>query len=343
MQSLDAEYSPSNRRISFGEARNLFVLYLTFALPAACVYGAAIALIVVTKTYRHLIHRLRLYLAVAGLAHAVTIALELSPVDISRYDNSTVMVKSGWDWACTLIGALAQYCSIFQTLVTAWISFYVLALVAFYEQLKKQRKHEIVGLAVVVFAPLLLTWEPFIGASYGLAGTSCWISDDYGRNTSLGYTLRIAVNLAPVTILTLVSIMLLVVAILLLSRNSGRRNGYLRKQNRKAMKQVLPLMLYPGAYFITYLVYLILILSDASDVTDVTDVIVVSLLQACSVVLLISLLLHEKFLSNCREWLSNLCRRAESQHVILVTTTSVTSAVRNDVQHSENEALVHSV
>ncbi|KAL5489320.1 hypothetical protein EMCRGX_G018400 [Ephydatia muelleri] len=331
-----------SHRVNVGEARKFFVVYLAFALPAASVYAATIALIVATKTYHQFIHRLRLYLAIAGLAHAVAIALEVSPADISRNDNSTVVVKSGWDWACTLFGAFGQYCSIFQTLVTAWISVYVFTLVAFYEQLKR-RRHEVVGLVVVIFAPLLLTWEPLIGASYGLTGTACWISDDYGRNSSLGFTLSIALSLVPNTILTLASILLLVLASVLLAWAASKRNGYLRKQNRKALKQVLPLMLYPAAYFITYLVFLVLIVSGASD--DATDVIVVSLLQTCSLVLMTSLLLHEKFRVNCKGMFSSLCRRAGSQHVILVSKASVseTSDVRTNIQHSENEMLINRV
>ena len=329
--------SDANVRIDVEEAKQFIAVYLAFAAPAAVVYIITIALILVTKTYRQFLQRLRLYLALAGLVHAAAIGLEVLPADISQPANTTVEVKRGWDWACMLFGAFGQYCSVLQTLVTAWISFYVFMLVAFHEQLK-QRRHEAVGLFIVVSAPILLTWEPFIQRSYGLMGASCWISDGYGRNASLGSKFVIAVSLVPNTLMTLVSILLLTAANVLLIKGALRRSGYLRRQNWKALKEILPLMLYPTAYCLSFIVDLILIAADVPDA--VIDATTVSLIQLCSLALLVSLFLHVNFLVHCRRACS--CRG--SQHVILPAVPSIsdTTVGCKNVQQAEKDALISS-
>ena len=313
------------------------VVYVAFAVPATLAYVATIALIVATKSHRQFIHRLRLYLAIAGLLHAVAIALEVLPADISRPDDTTVRVKSGWDGACVFFGAFGQYCSILGTLVTSWISFYVFMLVTFQSEKLKQRKHEIVGLIFVLCVPLLLTWEPFIGGLYGLAGTSCWISDDYGRNTSLGSTMLIAVNSVPITLMTAVSILLLVAATVLLIRGAVRKKSYLRKQHWKALKGVIPLMLFPSAFCLSYVVGLIFIALDFLE--GIADVVVVSLIQSCSFALLASLFLHANFHANCR----TMCSARGKQHEVLPDEMnySETTPAYNSVQHKSKDLNIY--
>lgn len=325
MQDTESD-SDFRHRINVGEARKVVAVYLVFAILAASVYAIAIVLIVVTKTYRQFIYRLRLYLAIAGCAHAVAIALEIMPADIAnRPDNATVAVKSGWDKACTFFGAFGQYCSILQTLAIAWISFYVFMLITgFHERLKK-RKYEVAGVVLVACVPALFTWEPFIGDSYGLTGTTCWIADSYERNSSLSQTLNIVSNVAPATLLVSVSVLLLVAANLVLVKNATKRDGLTRKQNWKAMRQLLPLMLYPIIYFLTYIVDSILIASRAAG--DITDVIVVSLLQTCSFALLISLFLHSAFRSKCRA----LCLSRFSRYKMLESIVSETTVIRSQI------------
>lgn len=91
--------SNSQRRMDrseLGDVRSYIIVFLAFAVAATLVYTATVALIVVTKIYRHYVHRLTMYLAAAGLLHAVAIGLEVIPIDLSRPDNSTVSLRDNW-------------------------------------------------------------------------------------------------------------------------------------------------------------------------------------------------------------------------------------------------------
>ena len=286
--------SNSQRRMDrseLGDVRSYIIVFLAFAVAATLVYTATVALIVVTKIYRHYVHRLTLYLAAAGLLHAVAIGLEVIPIDLSRPDNSTVSLRDNWGEACIAIGFVAQYLTILQALVIVWISFYMFVLVAFQKQLNRPQ-HEIGCLAVTISAPFLLTWEPFLHESYGQSGASCWIADGVGRNTSLGPIFKLTVNIVPIFIMSFGGLVMLLVASVILMRRGLRKDNFLVTQYRKALKEIVPLLVYPTIYFLIIFVRIIIVLASELNDPALNDVIFVSVLQSCSIALLLSLFMH---------------------------------------------------
>ena len=278
-------------RITIGDVRVYIIVYLAFATAAALVYAVTMALIALTKIYRHYTHRLRLYLAAAGLLHAVAIGLEVIPIDIDAPDNTTVSLRDNWGGACVAIGFFAQCLAIFQTLVIVWISLYTLVLVARQRQLN-QPKHEAGFLIVAGLVSFLLSWEPFIGDSYGQSSAVCWISDGVGRNASLGSIFRITVNFVPTFVMAFGGLVMLLFSSAILFRGSTKRDSPLRPRYRTALKGLLPLMVYPAVYFGIIFVRVIVVFANNFNDSLLSDVIFVSLLQTSSLALLLSLFMH---------------------------------------------------
>lgn len=125
---------------------------------------------------------------------------------------------------------------------------------------------------------------------------------------------------------------------LVLVKGALKRGGYWREHYWKALKHVLPLMLYPTAYFLTYMVKMILLAIYVSQ--RISYLIVASLLLACSFVLLVSLLLQEKFVSNCRLIFSSRCSRYGGLQSALAESIDTTS-IRN-LNNAESDGLIDS-
>ena len=278
-------------RATLGEARSYIVVFLAFATAATLVYAVTMALIALTKIYRHYTHRLRLYLAAAGLLHAVAIGLEVIPIDIDAPDNTTVSLRDNWGGACVAIGFFAQYLTIFQTLVIVWISLYTLVLVVHQRQLN-QPKHEAAFLLIILLGSFLLSWEPFLHDSYGQSGASCWISDGVGRNSSLGPIFKVTINIVPIFVMAFGGLVMLLFSSAILLRGSLKKDSPLRSKYRMALKELLPLMVYPTVYFGIIFVRIIVVFAYNFNDPVINDVIFVSLLQTSSVTLLLSVFMH---------------------------------------------------
>ena len=301
-------------RTTLGEVRSYIAVFLAFATAATLVYAATIALIILTKIKRHYTHRLQLYLAAAGLLHAIAIGLEVIPIDSDRPDNTTVSLRDNWGGVCVAIGFFAQYLTIFQTQVIVWISFYAFVLVALQRKLS-QPKHEATFLLIVLLGSFLFAWEPFISHSYGQSGPSCWISDGVGRNSSLGPIFKLTVNVVPIFVMTFGGLVMLLVSSAILLRGSMKRDSPLRSKYRMALKELLPLLVYPTVYFV--IIFVRIVVDFAYNFNDPTlnDVIFVSLLQTTSVALLLSVFMHG---SVCRVICGERSRPAKRGRMLVV-------------------------
>ena len=273
-------------------------VHSSFAIVATLVYAATAVLVVVAKAHHMYIHRLTLYLAIAGTLHALAMGLEALPTDLSLPDNSTVAVRSGWYGACVLFGVLSQYFSFVKALAMLWICLYVFSLVVFQAQVKK-RRHEACGGLVVILVPSLLTWEPLLHHSYGLAGAVCWITGDYERgNSSFGYVVKMAFFIVPHCLLSLAGMVLILAAILLLLKEAFKRERHLQKNHWVAMRQVLPLVIYPCVNYVVFLCQLAVgfsTLDSGSGGAGINNVVAACFIQSSSVVLLLSLFTHSSY------------------------------------------------
>ena len=212
---------------------------------AACII--TILLIVALRAYRKYVHRLSLYLAIVNLALSTSVGLGVITVDTGKAGNTTVSVKDGWNDVCIVLAYFVQYSSTACTFVMSWVCLYVFVLAVFNVQLK-ERSHELGGVLITAFVfPALFSWELFIGQNYGLSSVFCWIKTSCNSSTDLGVVFLLGFNglQALMGILSLLSI--LVVAAMF-CRRALNHSSYLQHQHWKALKEVLPLLIYPTLF-----------------------------------------------------------------------------------------------
>ena len=263
----------------------MFVLFSTFAGIAIFFYVTSILVIVKTRTYRLFVHRLTLYLAFSGILLSLTLVLEILPVDLNQ---NRAKVKAGLENLCVFAGFLRQYMVFLQALTVVWICFYIFQLVVRESQLK-QLKYELIGVITVVLVPFLFTWEPFITNSYGLRETRCWIIDDNCFDPyDIAFVYVLAINLIPSLLLTILSLVLICVALVSLTKKTIGRN--LQRHHWLAIKEILPLTIFPSVYLAIVLGRIVAVLSGKFSY-DVADAFLV-LEQASSFAVPLSLLVR---------------------------------------------------
>ena len=285
-------------------------LYSIFASISVLVYLTAIGIIVKGRAYRLFLHRLTLYLAIGGILHSLACMLQVLPVEVNPQDGRTVELRKGWGGACVFGGFMIQYAGFVQAFTVSWICCYLFGLVVFQKQWK-QLKHEIAGVSVIAFAPFLFTWEPFITDSYGLLGTRCWIKDrDCRDQYDLMFAYAMAVNVVPNFLLLVLDLSLLGGAITFLTRKAFAK--VLKSQHWLAVREILPLTIYPVAYMLVVSGRLLALV--AGKYTNDVGHAFMALNQLCSLALPVSLLLR----SSVR---SRLCSRKKEEPMPLATTT----------------------
>ena len=111
--------------------------------------------------------------------------------------------------------------------------------------------------------PLLFSWIPFIHNSYGVAGAWCWIrdwKDDCATQKYLeGIVEQFVLWYGPLFIsLTLSVVAVFIILVVLAWRSYTHRTqehkflveNHERNQNKKAIKELLPLLAYPVIYYL---------------------------------------------------------------------------------------------
>ena len=262
-------------------------LCLNFTTPylKAAIYGRAVAgsvscmvcvstviLIVALGAWNKFVHRLTVYLAIAGFFYSLLLALQGMPVDL---DSDVVSLRPGWERICVAIGFLAQYTGWVQLTVMSWISVY-LALLWKYQENVMGTKSEIGGIVTAIFLPLLFSFEPFIHDMYGLAGAWCWIkvNKDHSCNeTSIGVSYQIGLFYAPVFLFAVMSLFVIVGVLFAFCKNARRNaqhlvedaqnilnnaqnlleNPQFRRQYEVLIRGALPLLIYPAVHIVIHM------------------------------------------------------------------------------------------
>ena len=245
-----------------GKEKLIIAVQTTFSVVGVIFYATAILLIIKTAyTNRVFFYRLTIYLAVGGILHSMSNILQIIPVDVQKPDSSPVSVRAGWWGVCQFAGFMLQYVVFVQAFTIVWTCLYVFILVIYQKQYN-HFKHEVAGVTTIILAPLLFTWEPFVTNSYGLLGTRCWIVDDNcdsGYDRLLAYQLTI--NIVPILLLSIVSVVLVVLAVLSLAKQKFIRKD-LTLQHWQAIKELLPLTIYPLVYILIFFGRMIALVSD---------------------------------------------------------------------------------
>ena len=328
-----ANHSTECQYMTVGEAKNLIIINYVLATlaTAACLFN--IVLILVLRAYRRYMHRLTLYLAICSVLFAVSYILQVVPVDTERSDDKLVTLKDGWKETCVAIGFIVLYVGISNAIAVFWISFYVFMFAVFNVQLQK-RKYEIAGIVVTVFLPSLFSFVPFIHNMYGLTGTWCWVKDSCNNSTTgpeLGVVFQVGLFLGPGAILCILSLLSIAAVVVLLGKRALKHNSYLQQQHWIALKEVLPLLIYPTLFcFATVVDIARSIYSFAAGAMEskhqianrmaIVGFTADALFQISMISILLSFLLHRRIWTQLATW----CRSKKQHQETMVTTVGRT-------------------
>ena len=276
---------------SVSTARIILTVYLTSSGVATIFYLAAVYLIIKTRIYKQLIHRLALYLSIGGLFRAVANMFRVIPVDVGQPDSSTAALRggNGWNGLCVFGAVFTQYTGFVQTFTVVWICVYIFLIAVFSKRLGEKR-HETLGVVIIIFGPALFIWEPFVTNSYGFDDVGCGIKDatcPEDVNPALGY--KLGLNVVPQLLMTLVGLGLLLISIIVLTAKA-RRTRNMHGLSQSAVLKIWPLAIYPFLYSLIYVGRMVGL--AVNEDTNVSDVGTLSLLQAASAVVPISLVVH---------------------------------------------------
>ncbi|KAL5481404.1 hypothetical protein EMCRGX_G021553, partial [Ephydatia muelleri] len=251
-----------------------------FAVVSSLACLATIVLFVVVQAHRSYVHRLTLYLAITSLFFSVSLGLSVAPIDTERYPISP---RHGWNDTCIAFGFLIQYFSLSSALATLWICINVFALSVFNVTIGK-RGCEVGGYIVMFLVPCLVFWIPIVSNSFGQTSVWCWIRCSSRGGDSLG------ASLGPILVLYLISVVMVFVVVVRFLIELKR--GHVRDAHKAALKEVLPLLIYPGMYSVVFGVAAFTPLYVSYAHRNVSISIFNSIAQAIRLLLPISFLLH---------------------------------------------------
>eukprot|EP00731_Ephydatia_muelleri_P015775 Em0009g199a len=202
------------------------------------------------------------------------------PIDTERYPISP---RPGWNDTCIAFGFLTQYFGYSSTLATLWICANIFALSVFNVKIGK-RGCEVGGYLFMFLLPFLVFWIPVVSNSFGQTSVWCWIRCSSRGGDSLG------ASLGPILVLYLISVVMIFVVVVRFLIELKR--GHVRDAHKAALKEVLPLLIYPGMYSVVFGVAAFTPLYVSYAQRNMSTSIFRAVIQAIRILLPISFLLH---------------------------------------------------
>ena len=230
-----------NHTLSKQDKCNALLAMGVQGVAATIVCLIAIALVFIFKLYQYFAHRLALYQVLAALLYGAALALEL----VFLQDPDTEKNNAG----CKAISFFFLYFSWVKLMFTSWVVLHLLCFSVFYKNLQHLEK---LFVAISIGFPLLFVWVPFISDAYGSAGAWCWIRNWENDSSTDPYYPGIAEQFilwyGPALFCSIVdSIAIIIITVCLCCRPSSAEATPLltRGQRMKALKELLPLLVYP--------------------------------------------------------------------------------------------------
>ena len=252
----------------------------TFAVLSSLACLVTVVLFVAVKAYRSYIHRLTLYLAITSFFFAVSLGLSVAPINT---DSFPISLREGWNDTCVAFGFLIQYFSLSSALATLWICINVFALSVFNVKMGRPGC-EAIGYLIIFFIPCLVFWIPVVNSSFGQTSVWCWIRCSSNGGKSL------AASLVPILVLNLISLVMIFVVVVRFVVELKR--GHMKVAHKAALKEVLPLLIYPGTYSVVFGIAAFTPLYVSYAHRSVSISIFNSIVQATRLLLPLSFLLH---------------------------------------------------
>ena len=252
-----------------------------FGILSSLACLVTVVLFVAVKAYRSYIHRLTLYLAITSFFFAVSLGLSVAPINTDSYP--LISLREGWNDTCVAFGFLIQYFGYSSALATLWICINVFALSVFNVKMGRP-SCEVIGYLIIFFIPCLVFWIPVVNNSFGQTSVWCWI-----RCSSIS-SLQLMASLGPLVVLYLISLVMIFVVVVRFVVELKR--GHMKVAHKAALKEVLPLLIYPGTYSVVFGLAVFSPLYVSNEYGSVSRSIFIPIIQATRLLLPISFILH---------------------------------------------------
>ena len=232
-------------------------------VAATIVCLIAIVLVFIFKLYKYFAHRLALYQVLAALLYGAALAMEL----VFLRDPKEEMDNAG----CKAISFFFLYFSWVKLMFTSWVVLHLLCFSVFYKNLQHLEK---LFVCISIGFPLLFVWVPFLRwstgdnngttSAYGSAGAWCWIknwkNDTSGDKFIPGIVEQFILWYGPALICSIVDsiAIIIITARLVCCRPRSEDIPLLTSgQRMKALKELLPLLVYPILFCILLILPLV--------------------------------------------------------------------------------------
>ena len=219
----------------------------------------AVSMVICMKLYKNFIYRLAMYQILSSLCVS---AVQTSFITLVNYNGNIY-----YQIACKTISFLMEYLLWIKLLFTICLVFHFFCLAVC---LKNLEKLEIGYVLFSILFPLLYSWIPFIHNSFGVVGAWCWIrswKDDCANEKYLeGIIEQFALWYGPLFISLSLTIVAVFITLIVLAQRGYRHKNLEfeplienRERNKiwKAIKELLPLLVYPVIFYVLSLFPLI--------------------------------------------------------------------------------------
>ena len=200
------------------------------------------------KLHSKPVYRLILYQVLAGLGLS---AVFLGQFFLNTYHKFSPGHADAYSAMCVAFGFFLTYAEWMKLVFTVWVTVHVFFFAVFFINLKR---FEPVYVVTAIFVPAVVASVPLATRTYGPAELWCWIRDwDCESNTrdSIAVLEQFALWFGPcMAVLVLTVVAMVVMLAIVVHRVRGHRTTLKRDQNWKALKQLLPLAIYPVLFLV---------------------------------------------------------------------------------------------
>ena len=314
-----------NNTFSKEQIDQILIALSTTGMVSMVTCFIAVLMVVLLRLYKKFAYRLALYQVLAALFFSLTLSLELLAL---HYESKSVYFRR----VCEAVGFMTQYSTWVKLMFTACLTFHLFCLAVFF---KNFIKLEVMYVLISVFSPLLHVWIPFIKHSFGMSGAWCWIrgwKDDCAREKyTLGLIEQFALWYGPFFLVALVDALAIVTMVITLAIRASKERrrssvsdmepllNQTRDQKKEALKQLLPLLIYPLLFLMLILFALVdrmygaLAKSASYPLAIIHAVFGLSWGLFAGLALILHLCLLKEWSKKKRKWVSHAHRHAKSK------------------------------
>ena len=249
MEFSDNEQLTNNCSDSFFNKQNTILLIVMMSSGAVSTVLCSIAVILVLccKLHKFFVYRLALYQILSCLAFSVAEALQM--MNIKYVENTYHGI------ACRFTAFLVTHTVWTKLLLTLCLVFHIYIRAVY---LKNFEKLEIVYIAISLSIPGIIASIPLITEYYGLAGGWCWIRDCASEIDTAGIVQQFTLWYVPLFV-SLVACLIAALIVIIkyycwrhctcCHKTELQPPNINENANKTAVKELLPLLLYPIIFF----------------------------------------------------------------------------------------------